>query len=223
MNRTMVILAAGKGTRVAKLTNGKNKCLIDLGSRTAAEYILDHTTESDNIIFVLNEEDTYTEKYIRYKTNNKNLMFVYTNRQGGPGDSLYAAKNLLNRPFILWYCDTILDEGLPTDLTNNFIICSTQFQENYKNYMIVPDNEIVIDKSSNKPTGDNLFYIGLSYIKDADLFWKLFDENEDEFKKLCDIAFMNHIKNFNKYITNKWYDVGNISSYEFAKATFDTN
>lgn len=217
-HKTVVVLAAGKGTRVAKITQGKNKCLIDLGSKTASEYILDHCDDSDRVIFVLNKDDSYTEQYIKHKTN-RDIVFVYTDRQGGPGDSLYAAKDYLQDSFVLWYCDTILDEKLPTDFSNNFIICSNQYQENYKNYMCVPDNEIIIDKSSNEPTGNNLFYIGLSYIKDAKLFWKLFDENEDEFKKLCDIAFMNHINNFSKYITSKWYDVGNISSYEFAKAT----
>lgn len=219
--RTVVILAAGKGTRVAQITEGKNKCLIGLGSRTAAEHILDHFNNDDKVIFVLNKEDHNTESVIKSRVN-RDITFVYTDRQGGPGDSFYAARPLLeNKPFILWYCDTILDEDLPNDFSNNFIICSNQYQENYSKYMIVPENEIIIDKSSNKLSDDNLFYIGLSFIKDAELFWKLFDEHEEEFKKLCDIAFMNYLKNFNKFTTDKWYDVGNTSSYMVAKSRFD--
>lgn len=218
--KTVVILAAGKGTRVAQVTNGKNKCLIGVGFKTAAEHILSHFTKEDNIIFVLNANDSYTEKYVRSKSE-FNITFIYTDRQGGPGDSLSAARELLNsEPFILWYCDTILDEQLPADFNTEFIICSNQYQENYSKYMIVPENEIIIDKSSNKLRKDNLFYIGLSFIKDVNSFWKFSDEHVDEFKKLCDIAYMNSIKTFNKFITDKWYDVGNLSSYAVAKSVF---
>lgn len=218
--KTVVILAAGKGTRVAQVTCGKNKCLIGLGFKTAAEHILSHFTSNDNIIFVLNADDSHTEQYVRSKSK-FDITFVYTDRQGGPGDSLSAARNLLETDsFILWYCDTILDEPLPTDFSNEFIICSSQYQENYSKYMIVPDNEIIIDKASNKLKDDNLFYIGLSYIKDVKSFWKYYDEHETEFKKLCDIAYMNSLKTFTKFITDKWYDVGNLSSYAVAKSAF---
>ena len=222
MKNTVVILAAGKGTRVAQITKGKNKCLIDLGCRTAAEHILDHFTTEDEIIIVLNKSDDYTEKVIRSRVNH-NITFVYTERQSGPGDSLYEARPLLeSKPFILWYCDTILDEDLPSGFDNNFIICSKQYQENYSKYMIVPNNEIIIDKSSNVLKDDNLFYIGLSYIHTPELFWKFADDHYDEFKKLCDIAFMNSLKNFTKYTTDKWYDVGNVTSYEVAKLKFES-
>lgn len=221
MKKTVVVLAAGKGTRVAQITEGKNKCLIGLGSRTAAEHILDHFTDEDEVIFVLNKDDKNTESVIKSRVS-RDITFVYTDRQGGPGDSFYAARYLLeDRQFILWYCDTILDEDLPEDFSNNFIICSNQYQENYSKYMVVPKNEIIIDKTQNKPSDNNLFYIGLSFIKDAALFWKLFDENEEEFKKLCDIAFMNHLRNFTKYTTDKWYDVGNVTSYNVAKSKFN--
>lgn len=218
---TVVILAAGKGTRVSQITNGKNKCLIELGVSTAVEHILSHFSKDDEIIIVLNYKDNLSEKYIRSKTD-FNITFVYTDRQNGPGDSLYSAKDLLlNKEFILWYCDTILDDKLPDRYDNDFIVCSKQYQENYAKYMIVPDNEIIIDKSKNILNDDNLFYIGLSYINQPELFWKLFDENEEEFKKLCDIAFMNHLKTFTKYVTDKWYDVGNVSSYLIAKEKFN--
>lgn len=220
--KTVVILAAGKGTRVAQITNGKNKCLIGLGFKTAAEHILSHFTHEDRIIFVLNKDDSNTEQYVRSKTD-FNITFVYTDRQGGPGDSLSAARDILDKdPFILWYCDTILDEQLPADFSNDFIICSTQYQENYSKYMIVPENEIITDKSVNELREDNLFYIGLSYIKDVTAFWKFYDDHPEEFKKLCDIAYVNSTKSFNKFITDKWYDVGNISSYNVAKSAFNS-
>lgn len=221
MNRTVVILAAGKGTRVAQITAGKNKCLIALGQRTAAEHILDHFNANDNVIFVLNENDTHSEQFIRSRVD-RNLTFVYTDRQQGPGDSLSSARHLLNEPFILWYCDTILDEDIPFDFTNDSIICSRQYQENYSKYMIVPNNEIIIDKASNRFCNDNLFYIGLSYIHNPTSFWKFYDDHPEEFKKLCDIAYVNSTKRFSKFITDRWYDVGNISSYEVAKTEFDS-
>lgn len=223
MSKTVVILAAGKGTRVAQITNGKNKCIIPLGSKTAAEHILSHFSEDDRVIIVLNHEDTYSESFIRSRVK-RDITFVYSNRQQGPGDSLYSAKELLmNTSFILWYCDTILNEALPNDFSNEFIICSNQYQENYSKYMIVPENEIVIDKSSNSLRDDNLFYIGLSYIHDSNKFWEFADANVEVFKKLCDIAYMNSLKTFTKYVTSQWYDVGNESSYIIAQSKFCTD
>lgn len=221
MNKTVVILAAGKGTRVAEIMKGKNKCLIDLSNKTALEYILDHFSIDDNVILVLNEKDNHTEEFITPRIKHK-VKFVYTNRQQGPGDSLSAARDLIkDKPFILWYCDTILNEELPKDFSNNFIICSNQYQENYAKYMVVPEDTIITDKSKNVFCADNLFYIGLSYIKDAELFWKLFDEHTEEFKKLCDIAFINYTHRFNKFITSEWYDVGNVNSYQIAKSMLE--
>lgn len=223
MKKTVVILAAGKGTRVAQIMKGKNKCLIDLSNHTALECILSHFSLEDEIILILNDKDNYTEEFIKPKIEH-NIKFIYTDRQQGPGDSLSAARDLIaDKPFILWYCDTILNEKLPDDFSNNFIICSKQYQENYSKYMIVPNDTIITDKSSNKLASDNLFYIGLSYIKDAELFWKLFDENIEEFKKLCDIAFINHTHRFNKFTTSEWYDVGNINSYTYAKNVLELN
>ena len=110
-----IIVAAGTGSRLNSLTNGKPKCLLEIGNRTILERALGALRENgiEDIVVVRG----HCGNLINYPniTYCQNLDF----RQNNILESLFYAEDEMNDDFIFSYSDIIYSRGVVEKLTHS--------------------------------------------------------------------------------------------------------
>ena len=112
MNMKVLLMAAGKGTRISRYIEGKPKCTVDIGGISLIEYTIDELRkyEVDSLGMVLgyhsNEIKRVLQKYsIDYYYN---YFYDVTNSIA----SIWFAKDFIDDDIILMNADVYLDEKL---------------------------------------------------------------------------------------------------------------
>jgi len=103
----MIILAAGKGTRLRPLTNDKPKCMVEYKDKPIIDYILEVAEKCNikNIAIVNGYKKGILEKHLK----NKNIKF-FTNKEYDKTNmvnTLFCAKEFMNDDLIISYADII--------------------------------------------------------------------------------------------------------------------
>lgn len=100
-----VILAAGKGTRWAPLTDYIPKEMLDLDGKPTIYWIIKEAVDSgcSEIVVVINKTKNLIKKYLESRkefTSKVNLHFVYQNKIRGVAEAIYLTKSIIgDNPF----------------------------------------------------------------------------------------------------------------------------
>lgn len=218
-NRTVVIPAAGLGSRLNEFTKNYNKAMCTLGPKPVISYIIEKFDVKDEIIVLLGYKGDLLRQVLETCYPERNIKFVDVDVFEGPGSglgySLSCARELLQKPFMFWSNDSIIDETLDTfDFSNNFMVLSRFDNEHADSYRhaligkrevqaILPKGEYDTNGIKTKP------YIGISFIKDYEKFWSALDENREIFINAGESAGLNKLNDIHYYISNSWLDTGN--------------
>lgn len=98
-----VIPAAGKGTRLKKITKGKPKELLEISGKPVINWCVEELINCE-IIIVINEK----KKLIKFHLGEDNFTYVYQPKPYGVADAIYRCKNLINdEQFIVSLPDNI--------------------------------------------------------------------------------------------------------------------
>lgn len=248
MGRTLVMPCAGLGSRLGEFTKNYSKAMCTLGVRPIFSYILGRWwNPDDEIIILLGYKGDLLKQAIQAYYPDWNIKFVnvdkYEGEGSGLGYSLSCARELLQKPFWFWSCDTILyDENefpishgatsykLP-DCQENTIFVSDQpvsgTNLDYRCAMIQSaddgDNSCKMVRLLPKESTEYRYpYIGVSFIKNYEAFWKAADDNFDAFVASGESWCLNALKDvFIQEIKHKtWIDTGNRAVFENAKKMF---
>lgn len=241
---TVVIPAAGLGSRMGSFTKNYSKAMLTLGGKPIFSYIIENFTKSDEIIVLLGYKGDLLKQCIEACYPDWNISFVnvdkYEGEGSGLGYSLLCARDKLNKPFMFWSCDTVLydiDKGESPFNVKSFItgdknvLFTSDAPEGHEydyrfalftSYMGMEPKKL----SRILPKGEGKFsdpdeiapYIGVAYINDWQDFWAAADKNREAFIESGESFGINAIKNtvLVKNIYN-WIDTGNRSIYEDAK------
>jgi NDP-sugar pyrophosphorylase family protein len=239
MNKTVVIPAAGTGSRLGEYTQNYNKAMCTLGSKPVISYIIEKFDDSDELIILLGYKGDLLKQVINMCYPTKNIKFVsvdkYEGEGSGLGYSLLCARDLLQKPFIFWSNDTVISDDISTfDYNENWILMAEKdtyetsnnaayrhgrlSQRKERVYSILPKGDF--DESGMR----SLPYIGISFIKDFEAFWKAADINRDVFINGGESIGINNINGFIKaYFTSTWIDTGNKVIFEKYKKLYNQN
>lgn len=229
--KTVVIPSAGLGTRLDEFTKNYNKAMCTLGPKPVISYIIEKFTKEDEIIILLGYKGDLLRQVISTCYPNWNIKFIEVDNFQGPGSglgySLSCAKHLLQKPFIFWSNDSIIDDDISKlDYEHNFIILA-EFREQkadsyrharigkYQVQNILPKGEY--NKENTLP------YIGISYIKDYQAFWHVQENMYDLFVQAGESAGLNNLSDIRYYITKSWIDTGNKEELIAAKKKFSND
>jgi len=126
----IIILAAGRGTRLMPLTRNTPKPLIDLGNgKTLLEEQLESIQKSkviDEIVLVIGYLAGQIESKIRFwKQNGLKITTVYNPFYDTSNNliSLWFAKHQMNEDFIITNGDNLFEYDVFRDLVNNYRDC----------------------------------------------------------------------------------------------------
>jgi bifunctional UDP-N-acetylglucosamine pyrophosphorylase/glucosamine-1-phosphate N-acetyltransferase len=103
-----VILAAGKGTRMAPLTYDIPKPMLQLRGKPILEYTLNTLPkEVDEIIIVINYLGQHIQEYFGQEFQGKKIIYVTQEKLDGTGGAILACKNVLKENFLILMGDDL--------------------------------------------------------------------------------------------------------------------
>jgi dTDP-glucose pyrophosphorylase/mannose-6-phosphate isomerase-like protein (cupin superfamily) len=214
----VLILAAGKGTRLGKLTENINKALIPINNKAIISYIIEQFPVEYEIIIAIGYQGQSLKEYCEIAHPDRKFQFVEIENYeiGGPGNSAFKCKELLQRPFYLTTADCILKDKLPL-LDGNWLgTFPTSYPEKYST-LNVDANGNISEFINKWEKGFENAFIGIASIWDYEVFWK-------------ELGFDHEVvKAFDKprtYPSLKakqlgWLDTGNLDDLNKAKEYFD--
>lgn len=248
MGRTLVMPCAGLGSRLGEFTKNYSKAMCTLGVRPIFSYILGRWwNHDDEIIILLGYKGDLLKQAIQAYYPDWNIKFVnvdkYEGEGSGLGYSLSCARDLLQKPFWFWSCDTILYDANEFPAARGFLPVN-RLPDCQENTVFVSDHSIVgpnldyrcatIQKVDGElkwkmvrllpkeSTEHRYPYIGVSFIKDYEAFWKAADDNFDAFVASGESWCINALKDV--YVQeikhDKWIDTGNRTIFEREKKDF---
>ena len=223
-DKQLIILTAGKSTRLLPLTLGMPKCLLSVKQRPAIYNMLIPMINKGlkNIIFVVNKENEQIirdfNKYV-FENLNLNIDYIIQDDFSGPGGALYLTKNYILKPTILLLGDTICN--IPVNFKTSWIATKNiSKSETYKYCMVEynKQNEIInmIDKPNNSDLTQAI--IGMYYF-DSPINLKTAISNMKKEKTFGEYQLSMIFKEYMKlekiylYETNYWLDIGNLEDY----------
>lgn len=230
--KTVVIPAAGLGSRLSAFTKNYSKAMCTLGEKPVISYIIDKFDDNDEIIVLLGYKGDLLRQVVTACHPNKNIKFVEVDNFDGPGSglgySLHCAFDLLQKPFIFWSCDTILPSFDINSVVynNNWAVCATTkdpalFTE-YRHFKLNTNDKVIDILPKDIPQRDNIMsYTGVSFIYDYAEFWKAYYENTEAFINDGETFGLRNLKHINAYKVYDWIDMGNKSQFEYYKRIYN--
>jgi len=159
-----LILAGGRGHRIDNLTNGSNKCLIEINGKTILEHNLDLASipEISEIILVVGHraEDIINRFGINYK--GKKIRYAIQKEQKGVVNAIETAKELLEKEdFMLFMGDQVITKAKIKEMIqeyeekNHFAVCGVIKEQDHskisRTYSIMIDSNGKIQRLIEKP------------------------------------------------------------------------
>jgi len=111
LENVVVVMAGGKGSRMAPFTHVLPKALIPIGEKPVIELILNNFAKfgfSDFRISV-NHKSKMIKAYFEENSYNFNISYLYEDQPLGTGGALAMLKGQMKRPFFITNCDILLN------------------------------------------------------------------------------------------------------------------
>jgi choline kinase len=229
--KTVVIPAAGLGSRLSSFTKNYSKAMCTLGSKPIISYIIEKFNDDDEIIILLGYKGDLLKQVVQACHPTKNIKFVEVDNFDGPGSglgySLHCAYDLLQKPFIFWSCDTVLPMFDVNDVSydDNWAVCANFIDEcfnDYRHFKLNQDKRVVDILPKDVPYKEGILpYVGVAYIKDYNDFWAAYNMNTDAFIKDGETFGLCNLKSLCGYETPDWLDMGNKVKFEYWKKIYN--
>jgi glucose-1-phosphate thymidylyltransferase len=167
----VVLLLAGKGTRLSPLTDTTPKPLVHVAGAPVLSHILTSLkqVEIDELVVIAGYLSAQIEAYLAAHYKGR-YSIVLQEQLDGTGGAVWAARDHIDGPTLIVFGDTLFDAdiaGLNTDQSQNIIW--TQLVDDPENYGIAQSdpqgNMLEIIEKSDEDVGRNA-NIGLYFIAD---------------------------------------------------------
>lgn len=231
MIKTVVIPAAGLGSRLSAFTKNYSKAMCTLGEKPVISHIIDKFADDDEIIILLGYKGDLLRQVVTACHPMKNIKFVTVDNYDGPGSglgySLRCAYDMLQKPFIFWSCDTVLPsfDINTVDYSSNWAVCAEVSDElfgEYRHFQLNGSNKVIdiLPKDAARKK-DVLSYTGVSFIKDYKAFWDAYYANSDAFINDGESFGLKNLESIHAYRSCEWIDMGNKSQFEHYKRIYN--
>ena len=232
----LIVLCAGKGSRLPKKFRNKPKCLVELDTKPLLFYNLNFFNNFKNKIIVTGYKHKYLNK-VSEKLGFKNIFnnnYYRTNMVY----SLFLTKKQINQDVVIIYGDVIFNENIYKILkqNDNILPVNTHWLQNWKKRMssrnifndaenlIIKNNKLLeIGTKINKNRIPKYQFMGIVKFKKNTYFkcYQFFNQLRD--KKIDMTSFLNLCVN-NKILSLKtekysdyWFEIDTVSDHKFAE------
>ena len=159
----IVIMCAGKGSRLMPLTKDKPKCMVEVKDKPILRHILDNIEESnievDNLILVVGYKKEVIHNYLKGYDCPFGLWIIPQNKLDGTANAIFLAKDTITTDtFLVLSGDIIYKPEEIKDLASesNSLLCTTMDKRLYEYGTIdfddVSGNIRYINEKTTRPT-----------------------------------------------------------------------
>lgn len=216
---SVLILAAGEGTRLKQLTTHINKALLPINNKAIISHIIEKFPKEYEIIITLGYKGESLQEYVQIAHPKRKFKFVDANNTKGPGDSTLLCEEYLQHPFYLITADCLIDSELP-HLDGNWLgAAPTSYPEKYSTLMVDGYQNILKFTNKDENGFDNAF-IGLAGIVEYDIFWRELKKNIKGGGEVVSAFKSPGVYSNLKIKTPKWLDTGNLDDLNKTKDYF---
>lgn len=217
----VVIMAGGKGTRLAPLTNVYPKPLIPIGEKTIVENIMDKFVAHNchDFYMSVNYKAETIKNYFSFINNPEyNIHYFQEDKPLGTAGSLRLLKDEINSTFFVSNCDIIIEEDFASILdyhrnnNNELTVVAAVKTFSIPYGTIVTGENGILESIEEKPTLSFKINTGLYILEPT-----LIDEIPDEFFHITQL--MEKLKSEGRRVgvypisQNDWKDMGEWNEY----------
>lgn len=221
INLPVIIMAGGKGTRLAPLTNVYPKPLIPIGEKTIVENIMDKFVAHNCHEFYMsvNYKADSIKNYFDFINNPEyNIHYFQEDKPMGTAGSLRLLKDEINSTFFVSNCDILIDEDFASILdyhrnnNNELTVVAAVKTFSIPYGTIVTGENGILKSIEEKPTLSFKINTGLYILEPT-----LIDEIPDEFFHITQL--MEKLKSEGRRVgvypisQNDWKDMGEWNEY----------
>jgi choline kinase len=187
MNPALCIVAAGCGQRMNGLTKNVNKAMLPLNGEAVVTKIINTFPSDCDIVVALGYQGESLKEYLLAAHDDRNFIFVNVDRYDGPGSgpghSLMACKDHLQRPFYFSTVDSLILSKMPP-LESNWVGCARTDQvADYTGFNLEGN---YVAQFCRKGEDKQYVYVGVCGVKDYSCFWQDFERynsrTDDEYE-----------------------------------------
>lgn len=174
----ILVLAAGKGSRLRPHTDTVNKCMIRIAGRPLLQYnllqCLEAVPEISEIVFVVGYRKEQIQNYFGVEFQGIKIRYIHQKKLDGiAGAVASAADALQGEPFLMTLGDELLWKPNLTEMVENFsktdvdglcgVLPERSLAEIQNNYSVHITQEGLIDQLVEKPAVPFNDLMGLGY------------------------------------------------------------
>jgi choline kinase len=231
----LILLAAGRGTRLPKKFRNKPKCLAELNNKPIIDYNLEFFSKFNDKYMITGYKNNSLKKFCKknkfkmiQNQNFKSTNMVY---------SMFLASKYIKKDVVICYGDIIFNSNVYSLLLedNNIMPLNANWLQHWKKRMaykdIIKDAEnVVIEKKYIKKIGEpikkklpKVQYMGIykikkkSFIKMSSFFKDLKDKKIDMTNFINKAIAKNILKIKAKRFKSYWYEIDNEKDFNVAK------
>jgi len=213
MKINLIIPAAGQATRLRPLSNNQSKAMVRVNGKPCIDFILEKCLEKHELEEVVIIDGTLNDirEYVSRRWNHINISFVKQKVLIGPRNAIQIGAHILKDlsiPSVVWLGDSIiLEDNLP--LGEDFLL--TKIVSDHNNWCMWDQIE---NKFYDKPTHTIPMasaLVGMYSFSDSVRMLSALDSTVDEYD--ISAILIKYGSKFNNISTEKWYDIGQVSSY----------
>lgn len=233
----LVLLAAGKGTRLPTKFRHLPKSLVTINGKTILNHNLKFYQKFKNKTIITGYKSEKLNNFI--KKNKFKFTKNYEYKTTNMVHSLFKTTQIKANEIVICYSDIIFDPQIYLNLirqkNKNIILLKKNWLKIWKGRM---SHKEIINDAENIETKKNILkniggrikkklpryqYMGIIKILKKDFFklksfYKKNNDKKIDFTSFINLAIKNHILKLNISITNKfWYEVDSISDIKFTK------
>ena len=218
----VLILAAGLGTRLGKLTDDINKAQIPINNKAIISKIIEKFPKEYDLFVALGYKGDELKQYCELAFPDLNITYLhiddYDYPASGPGTSAIKFKENLQRPFYITVADCIIDSDIPHIDGNWLGVQATSYPEKYAT-LEIDSNDNIISFSEKSLKGYDYAFIGIASIWDYKVFWKELENNMQNGEL---VHAFNNLKSYPSFKAKKlkWLDTGNLDDLNNTRVYF---
>ena len=220
----MVVMAGGKGTRMAPFTNVLPKPLIPINNQTVIERIINsfHKHGKNDIYISINFKGAILKAYFQELNPNYNVSFIKESKPLGTAGALSKLKQKIKNSFFLTNCDVLFDLDYKDVLDHHnkskslitLVASAKEITIPYGSLQTSDDG--YLSNFQEKPILDYLINCGL-YVIDPDALRYIPDNKYFDITDLISVLLKeNHKVGVYPINDNQWVDVGQWEEYKKA-------
>ncbi|EKE25073.1 MAG: hypothetical protein ACD_5C00306G0005 [uncultured bacterium] len=217
----LVILAAGRGTRMKDLTSNVPKPMLEINGKPILAYKLEALPrEIDEVIFVIGYLGNQIQKYFGNEFAGKKISYIVQEQLNGTGGATFLVKDLIRNDFLVMMGDDLyLKEDIEKLIKHDLAVLGFEVTDPRRFGVIVEDEKNNLLEIVEKPDVDGpaLANVGLYKLNKKFFDYSLASVGNGEYGLPQTIAKM--VKDFEIKVekTKAWFPIGNPDDLEKAE------